>query len=114
MCLHIVLISLGYAMTDHSGLIAEVWSLVTTYPGILLATAGTVALVLVVLTSVWAPRRRLRHESWHLLHLYSYLGVSVHSEPCSTCQTLVATCRLSLLSTSLRSRSVISRIRPSR
>ncbi|MEV0074347.1 ferredoxin reductase family protein [Amycolatopsis sp. NPDC050768] len=77
LCLHIVLISLGYAATDHTGLIAEVWDLVTTYPGMLLATAGTAALVLVVVTSVRAARRRLRYESWHLLHLYAYLGVGL-------------------------------------
>ncbi|MFF4595883.1 ferric reductase-like transmembrane domain-containing protein [Amycolatopsis sp. NPDC001319] len=77
LCLHIVLISLGYAATDRTGLIAEVWDLVTTYPGMLLATAGTAALVLVVLTSVRAARRRLRYESWHLLHLYAYLGAGL-------------------------------------
>ena len=43
----------------------------------LLATAGTAALVMVVVTSVRAARRRLRYESWHLLHLYAYLGVGL-------------------------------------
>ena len=41
----------------------------------LLALAGTVALVMVVVTSMRAARRRLRYESWHLIHLYAYLGV---------------------------------------
>ena len=43
----------------------------------LLAVAGTVCLVMVVVTSVRAARRRLRYESWHLLHLYAYLGVGL-------------------------------------
>jgi ferredoxin-NADP reductase len=43
----------------------------------LLATAGTALLVLVVVTSLRAARRRLRYESWHLLHLYAYLGVGL-------------------------------------
>jgi ferredoxin-NADP reductase len=43
----------------------------------LLATGGTVALVMVVVTSVKAARRRTRYESWHLLHLYAYLGVGL-------------------------------------
>jgi predicted ferric reductase len=51
--------------------------LVTGYPGMLLATGGTVCLVLVVVTSVKAARRRIRYESWHLLHLYAYLGVGL-------------------------------------
>lgn len=77
MCAHVVLISLGYAATDRTGLVSELWDLVTTYPGMLLATAGTAALVLVAATSVRAARRRLRYESWHLLHLYAYLGAGL-------------------------------------
>jgi predicted ferric reductase len=74
---HIVAISLGYAATDRHGLLGEAWNLVTTYPGMLLATAASAALVMVAVTSVRAARRRLRYESWHLLHLYAYLGVGL-------------------------------------
>ena len=74
---HLVLITLGYAATDRSGALAEAWALVTTYPGMLLAAAGTAALGLVAVTSVRAARRRLRYESWHLLHLYAYLGAGL-------------------------------------
>jgi ferredoxin-NADP reductase len=56
---------------------AEFWNLTTTYPGMLLAVAGTAALCMTVVTSVKAARRRLRYESWHLLHLYAYLGVGL-------------------------------------
>ena len=55
----------------------QFWELVVDYPGMLLATAGTVALVMVVVTSIRKARRRLRYESWHLLHLYAYLGVGL-------------------------------------
>ena len=51
--------------------------LVTLYPGMMLATAGTVALIAVVVTSIRAARRRMRYESWHLIHLYAYLGVGL-------------------------------------
>jgi predicted ferric reductase len=82
MLAHVVLITLGYAATDHSGLSAgavvdESVRLVLDYPGMLLALAGTVALCLVVFTSVRAARQRLRYESWHLLHLYAYLGAGL-------------------------------------
>jgi predicted ferric reductase len=77
MLAHIVLITLGYAGTAHASVLGETWDLVTTYPGMLLATAGSAALVMVVVTSVRAARRRLRYESWHLLHLYAYLGVGL-------------------------------------
>jgi predicted ferric reductase len=74
---HVVLIVVGYALLDGTRPPAEVWSLITTYPGMLLATAGTALLILVAVTSVRAARRRLRYESWHLLHLYAYLGVGL-------------------------------------
>ncbi|MET8847836.1 ferredoxin reductase family protein [Amycolatopsis sp. NPDC004625] len=74
---HLVLITLGYAAADRSGVLGEAWALVTTYPGMLLATAGTAALGMVAVTSVRAARRRLRYESWHLLHLYAYLGAGL-------------------------------------
>ena len=75
---HIALIGLGYAGADgrgYTGLVGELWNLTWNSPGMLMATAGTLLLVLVVVTSVRAARRRLRYESWHLLHLYAYLGV---------------------------------------
>jgi predicted ferric reductase len=74
MVAHIALIGTGYA--DGNPL-PMLWDMVVNYPGMLLATAGTVLLVLVVVTSVRAARRRLRYESWHLLHLYAYLGVGL-------------------------------------
>ena len=40
-------------------------------------SAARVALVMVVVTSIKAARRKLRYESWHLIHLYAYLGVGL-------------------------------------
>jgi ferredoxin-NADP reductase len=51
--------------------------LITAYGGMLLAAAGTTSLMMVVVTSLKAARRKLRYESWHLLHLYGYLGVGL-------------------------------------
>ena len=77
MLVHIVTITLGYAAAADAGVLHEIWLLITVYPGMLLATAGTVALVAVVVTSIRAARRRMRYESWHLIHLYAYLGVGL-------------------------------------
>jgi predicted ferric reductase len=77
MVLHIVLVTLGYAGPVHRNAFSQFWSLVVSYPGMLLATAGTTLLILVVVTSIRAARRRIRYESWHLLHLYAYLGVGL-------------------------------------
>jgi predicted ferric reductase len=77
MLAHIGLITWGYAAGDLGAVPGTFWNLTVTYPGMLLALAGTVCLVLVVVTSIRAARRRLRYESWHLLHLYAYLGVGL-------------------------------------
>jgi predicted ferric reductase len=77
MVAHVGLITAGYAAADRAGIAAEAWDFVANYPGMLLAVAGTGMLVMVVVTSVRAARRRLRYESWHLLHLYAYLGVGL-------------------------------------
>jgi predicted ferric reductase len=74
---HIVLITWGYAAGELTRTPATLWDLTVHYPGMLLAVAGTVCLVMVVVTSVKAARRRLRYESWHLMHLYAYLGVGL-------------------------------------
>ena len=77
MITHILLVTLGYAAADGNGALEEAWQLVTTAPGMLLAAAGTAALVTVVVLSVRTARRRLRYESWHLIHLYAYLGIGL-------------------------------------
>jgi ferredoxin-NADP reductase/DMSO/TMAO reductase YedYZ heme-binding membrane subunit len=77
MVAHVVFIVLGYAGADRAGLVRESWDLTVSYPGMLLAVAGTGLLVGVTVLSIRAARRRLRYESWHLLHLYAYAGVGL-------------------------------------
>jgi predicted ferric reductase len=77
MLAHIVLITWGYAAGRLLRTPATLWQLVVGYPGVLLAAGGTVALCMTVVTSLRAARRRLRYESWHLLHLYGYLGAGL-------------------------------------
>jgi predicted ferric reductase len=74
---HIMMIIAGYASGNLSAVLPTTWDLITTYGGILLAVAGATCLIMVVITSIRAARRRLRYESWHLLHLYGYLGIGL-------------------------------------
>ena len=74
---HIGLQILGYAVQAGINPVVQAWQFVWEDPGMLLATAGTALLLLVVVTSVRKARKRLRYESWHLLHLYAYLGVGL-------------------------------------
>ncbi len=77
MVTHIALITAGYAAGTSGGFWATLLDVTLTYPGMLLAAAGTVALGMVAVTSVRAARRRMRYESWHLIHLYGYLGAGL-------------------------------------
>lgn len=74
---HIALLAAGYAMAAGINPLVQLWSFIWDYPGMLLATAGTLLILLVVVTSIRRARRRLRSESWHLLHLYAYLRVGL-------------------------------------
>jgi predicted ferric reductase len=74
---HIVLITWGYAGGELGRTPSTLWDLLLHYPGVLMSAGGTVALVMVVVTSIRAARRRLRYESWHLIHLYAYLGLGL-------------------------------------
>jgi predicted ferric reductase len=74
---HTVLITAGYTLGDGISLPAEVSRLISSYPGVITATAGLVALIGVGASSVAYARRRLRYETWHFLHLYAYLGVAL-------------------------------------
>ena len=77
MLAHIALLVAGYATAAQLNPLVQLWQFVWDYPGMLLATAGTLLLVLVTVTSIRRARRRLRYESWHLLHLYAYVGVGI-------------------------------------
>jgi predicted ferric reductase len=74
---HVLLTVSAYAGRSQFGVLGQTRDLVLNYPGMLLATAALVAIALVVVTSVRGARRRLRYESWHLLHLYAYLGIAL-------------------------------------
>jgi len=77
MLAHIALTIVGYSAGTELGVVATFVDEVLHSPGMLLALAGTIALVMVVVTSVKKARARLRYESWHLLHLYAYLGAGL-------------------------------------
>ncbi|MFJ6707549.1 MULTISPECIES: ferric reductase-like transmembrane domain-containing protein [unclassified Streptomyces] len=72
---HVVLIVAGYAAQDHASLVHETADVVLHYPEMLKATAGTVLLLAVGITSVRAVRRRTAHEFWYYVHLLTYAAV---------------------------------------
>ncbi|NEA30266.1 ferredoxin reductase family protein [Streptomyces sp. SID13031] len=73
---HTVLFALNRVQRSPSEWAGALWQLFVTDPWMLWATIGTLLIIAVVITSIQIARRRLRYESWHLLHLYSYLGMA--------------------------------------
>ncbi|WP_037670643.1 ferric reductase-like transmembrane domain-containing protein [Streptomyces griseus] len=72
---HVVLILAGYAAQDRASLWHETVTVVLDYPEMLKATAGTVILLAVGVTSARAVRRRTSHEFWYYVHLLTYAAV---------------------------------------
>jgi predicted ferric reductase len=50
---------------------------VLSLPGLMFATIGTVVLLVVAAASVRAARRKLSYETWHALHLLTYVAVAL-------------------------------------
>ncbi|WP_156869504.1 ferredoxin reductase family protein [Sporichthya polymorpha] len=75
--IHIGSVTSGYSLLVGGNWASQTWDLIANYPGMLLAVAGVAATCLVAATSMRIARRRLRYASWHLLHLYAYLGVGL-------------------------------------
>ena len=83
-CAHVTFITLGYAQAVHAPLLHEVWVLLTSYRDILAAAVGFGLLVLAAVTSYRHVRRRLRYETWWVVHLYLYLALAhTNSSPAS-------------------------------
>ncbi|MFG2266122.1 ferric reductase-like transmembrane domain-containing protein [Streptomyces sp. NPDC048720] len=72
---HVVLILAGYAAQDGASLWHEAVTVVLDYPDMLKATAGTVILFAVGITSARAARRRTSYEFWYYVHLLTYAAV---------------------------------------
>jgi predicted ferric reductase len=57
----------------------EYWGLMTNgaFPGMIVATIGTVLLIVVLLSSLAIARRRLNYELWYAVHFTAYAGIAL-------------------------------------
>jgi predicted ferric reductase len=69
--------TVGYALGDGSSVFAEAWTLLTTYPFVLMATVGMGMFIAVAVSSVRYARRRISYETWHGIHFYAYLAIAL-------------------------------------
>jgi predicted ferric reductase len=77
MVAHTLLITWGYAVSAHQGIVRQAGTLFTSYPDVLMATAALGLFLLAGALSVRAMRRRMRYETWYYLHLYTYLALAL-------------------------------------
>ena len=75
---HAALLIAGYAMSAGAGVLDQTWQFVVGYgTPMLLASVGLLVLIAVVVTSYAAVRRRWQYETWHAVHVFSYLAVGL-------------------------------------
>ena len=74
---HTLLIIWGYAVLAHTSVVHESWTLLTSYTDVLMATVALGLLLVVGVASARAARRRLQYETWHFIHLYTYLAIAL-------------------------------------
>lgn len=74
---HVVLITLGYAQASRVGPLRQLWVFLTAYPDLLAAMVGFCLLMMAGIMSIRFIRRRIRYETWWVIHLYFYLGLAL-------------------------------------
>ncbi len=74
---HAVLIVVGYALQNGTGVVNEAYTVEVSYPDVLMATAALGLLIMVGVMSARVIRRRMIYETWHFMHMYVYLAMAL-------------------------------------
>ncbi|WP_340375134.1 ferredoxin reductase family protein [Streptomyces sp. SS7] len=72
---HVVFITLGYAQSSSLDPVSQLVDLAETVEGVLRAAVAMVLILVVGGVSARWARRRLAYETWHFVHLYTYVAV---------------------------------------
>ncbi|MGW0814396.1 ferredoxin reductase family protein [Streptomyces viridiviolaceus] len=72
---HVVFITFGYAQPSSTDPLNQIVDLAETVEGVLRAVVALAVLGVVGTFSARAARRRLAYETWHFVHLYTYVAV---------------------------------------
>ena len=72
---HVVLITFGYAESSSLDPVAQIVDLAETLEGVLRAVVAFGIILVVGAVSARYARRRLAYETWHFIHLYTYVAV---------------------------------------
>ncbi|MGK5696039.1 ferredoxin reductase family protein [Streptomyces sp. URMC 128] len=72
---HAVFIVFGYAQSSSLDPVNQLVDLAETVEGVLRAIAALAVIIVVGAVSARSARRRLAYETWHFIHLYTYVAV---------------------------------------
>ncbi len=75
--LHIMFVVVGYSRVDRVSWIAQINMFIFHYPDVLAAMVGFGLLVMAGISSYRVVRRRQAYETWWVVHLYTYLALSL-------------------------------------
>ncbi|HUY07336.1 MAG TPA: ferric reductase-like transmembrane domain-containing protein [Acidimicrobiales bacterium] len=74
---HVLFILIGYAKLSKTGIFSQAWTFIHSYPDILASFVAYGLLMMAGLTSINIARRRLKYETWWVVHLYLYLALAL-------------------------------------
>ncbi|MFD9395743.1 ferric reductase-like transmembrane domain-containing protein [Streptomyces sp. NPDC060000] len=72
---HVVFITFGYADSSSMNPVSQLVDLAETVEGVLRAVVALVLILVIGGVSARWARRRLAYETWHFIHLYTYVAV---------------------------------------
>ncbi len=72
---HGIFLTLGFALIDRAGIIAQFLDFQTGWEDVLKATIGLIMLIAIVFISITIVRRRLKYETWYYVHVTSYVAI---------------------------------------
>ncbi len=75
--LHVVLVTLGYALADRISIWSEWWTVIWQMDWMIPAVIGFAAMMMIGVTSYRRVRGKMKYETWWLIHLFAYLGVTL-------------------------------------
>ena len=74
---HAALVTWGYAELARAGIWHQAWLFLRSYPDVLAAVVGLGLILAAGATSIRYARRRMRYETWWVVHLYTYLALAL-------------------------------------
>lgn len=72
---HPLFLTIGYSLVARVSLLEQFLLFITSYPYALWALVGLILFVIVITTSLFIIRQKLRYETWYFLHVLVYVAV---------------------------------------